>query len=41
MQWSDAQLKAIETKHKNLLVEAAAGSGKTGRDGTCFSARPG
>ena len=29
MQWSDAQLKAIETKHKNLLVAAAAGSGKT------------
>ena len=29
MQWSDAQLTAIETRRKNMLVAAAAGSGKT------------
>lgn len=29
MNWSDAQWKAIETKGKNMLVAAAAGSGKT------------
>lgn len=29
MPWSEAQVKAIETKNKNLLVAAAAGSGKT------------
>lgn len=27
--WTKAQQKAIETRHKNLLVSAAAGSGKT------------
>ena len=27
--WSQAQLKAIEERGKNLLVAAAAGSGKT------------
>ena len=29
MPWSEEQLRAIETKGKNLLVSAAAGSGKT------------
>lgn len=29
MKWSKEQLKAIETKNKNILVTAAAGSGKT------------
>lgn len=29
MAWSEAQLQAITTYHKNLLVAAAAGSGKT------------
>ena len=27
--WTDEQLQVIETRHKNLLVSAAAGSGKT------------
>lgn len=27
--WTDEQLKAINTRGKNLLVAAAAGSGKT------------
>ena len=27
--WNTQQLKAIETKHKNILVSASAGSGKT------------
>lgn len=27
--WNDAQLKAITTRHKNVLVSASAGSGKT------------
>ena len=29
MAWSEQQTAAIETKNKNLLVAAAAGSGKT------------
>lgn len=29
MKWNDAQLKAIETRNKNILVSASAGSGKT------------
>lgn len=29
MKWTEDQLKAIETRKKNLLVSAAAGSGKT------------
>ena len=29
MAWSEQQIAAIETKDKNLLVAAAAGSGKT------------
>ena len=28
-QWNEMQLKAIETKQKNVLVSASAGSGKT------------
>ena len=28
-QWTEAQLAAINTNHKTLLVSAAAGSGKT------------
>ena len=27
--WTDEQLKAIDTKNRNILVSAAAGSGKT------------
>jgi len=27
--WTDEQKKVIETRHRNLLVSAAAGSGKT------------
>ena len=27
--WTDEQKKVIETGHRNLLVSAAAGSGKT------------
>ncbi|MEG0274520.1 MAG: UvrD-helicase domain-containing protein, partial [Longicatena sp.] len=27
--WNEQQLKAIHTKHKNILVSASAGSGKT------------
>ena len=27
--WTEAQQKVIDTRHKNLLVSAAAGSGKT------------
>ena len=26
--WTDEQLKAIDTKNRNILVSAAAGSGK-------------
>ena len=29
MRWTEDQLRAIETRKKNLLVSAAAGSGKT------------
>ena len=29
MQWTDAQKKTIETRERNILVSAAAGSGKT------------
>ncbi len=29
MQWTDAQKKTIETRNRNILVSAAAGSGKT------------
>ena len=29
MKWTDAQKKVIETRDKNILVSAAAGSGKT------------
>ena len=29
MQWTDEQRKVIETRDKNILVSAAAGSGKT------------
>jgi ATP-dependent helicase/nuclease subunit A len=29
MQWSPQQKKVIETRDKNILVSAAAGSGKT------------
>ncbi len=29
-QWNEEQKKAIETRHKNILVSASAGSGKTG-----------
>ena len=29
MNWTDAQLQTIETRDKNILVSAAAGSGKT------------
>ena len=29
MQWTDAQKKTIETRDRNILVSAAAGSGKT------------
>ena len=29
MKWTDKQLKAIETRNQNILVSAAAGSGKT------------
>ena len=28
-QWNTQQQKAITTKHKNILVSASAGSGKT------------
>ena len=34
-QWNTQQQKAITTKHKNILVSASAGSGKT----TVFIAR--
>jgi len=29
MKWTENQLQAIETQNKNILVAAAAGSGKT------------
>ena len=29
MKWNDEQLKAITTRHHNILVSASAGSGKT------------
>ena len=29
MKWNEAQLKAITTRDKNVLVSASAGSGKT------------
>lgn len=29
-QWNEEQLQAIQTRHKNILVSASAGSGKTG-----------
>lgn len=29
-QWNEAQKEAITTRHRNILVSASAGSGKTG-----------